>query len=285
MNHSGRKARQVKKHLSFSCVTALTATAFALSVPSGETAHAQISAAAFEAPAVFQAAGPNIASIQGIIDQYRLAIGGINNASNPGPLPTGRREINWDGGGSTATSPGPTPFLVFLNSRGAFIETPGSGFVQAPLDGLVTTFSNPSYATIFQPFSPVRLFSPVGSRVTDVTFFVPGGTGIEATTRGFGAVFSDVDQPNGDAPGQGRVDSKGSTFIQYFGVDNTLLYGAFVPASPGDASLSFLGVLFSDARVARVRIRTGNAVPGKNDTANKDIVMMDDFIYAEPQAK
>ena len=272
----------MKKHLSFSCVAAVAA-AVALSVPSGETAHAQISAAAFEAPAVFQAAGPNIASIQGIIDQYRLAIGGANNGNNPGPLATGRREINWDGGGSIATSPGPTPFLVFLNTRGAFIETPGSGFVQAPLDGLATTFGNPSYATIFQPFSPVRLFSPVGSRVTELSFFIPGGTGTEATTRGFGAIFTDVDQPNGNT--QGRVDSSGSTIIQYFGTDNTLLHSTFVPSSPGNASLSFLGVLFSDARIARVRIFGGNVVPGKSEIGGNDVVMMDDFIYAEPQAK
>ena len=271
----------MKKHLSFSCFTAVTAAVVALSVPSGETAHAQISAAAFEAPAVFQAAGPNIASIQGIIDQYRLAIGGINNGNNPGPLPTGRREINWDGGGSTATSPGPTPFLVFLNTRGAFIETPGSGFVQAPLDGLVTTFGNPSYATTFQPFSPVRLFSPVGSRITEVTFFVPGtGTGTPATTRGFGAIFSDV-----DLPGAKRVDANSSTLIRYLGEHGELLYRMHVPASPGDAGLSFLGVLFNDPRIASVRISAGNATPGKNDGGNSDVVMMDDFIYAEPQAK
>ena len=285
MNHSGRKAKQVKKHLSFSCVTALTATAVALWVPSGETAHAQISAAAFDAPAVFQAAGPNIASIQGTIDQYRIAIGGINNLNNPGPLPTGRREINWDGGGSTATSPGPTPFLVFLNTRGAFIETPGSGFVQAPLDGLVTTFGNPSYATIFQPFSPVRLFSPVGSRITEVSFFIPGTAGgAGATTRGFGAIFSDVDKPNGQAGNQ-RVDTRGSTLIRYLGDKGELLYSTHVPASPGDVGLSFLGVLFDDPRIARVRIFAGSSAPGKNDANGIDIVMMDDFIYAEPQAK
>ena len=275
----------MKKHLSLSSFAAVAAAAVLISVPRGDTAHAQSAAAAFEAPAVFQAAGPNIASIQGTIDQYRLAIGGINNGNAPGPLETGRREINWDGGGSTATSPGPTPFLVFLNTRGAFLETPGSGFVQAPLDGLVTTFGNPSYATTFQPFSPVRLFSAIGSRFTDLTFFVPGsGTGIPANTRGFGAVFSDVDQPNGNA-GNGRVDASGSTIIQYFDADNTLLHSTFVPSSPGDASLSFLGVLFSDARIARVRIFAGSAVPGRNDTAGADVVMMDDFIYAEPQAR
>ena len=114
----------------------------------------------FVQPVVFQAAGPNPASIQSTVDQYRAALGAVNNGNAPGPLAEGRREINWDGGGSTATSPGPTPFTVFLNSRGANITTPGSGFVQAPLDGLVSTFGNPTYTTIFQPFSPVAVLQP-----------------------------------------------------------------------------------------------------------------------------
>ena len=98
----------------------------------------------FEPPIVFQGSGPNASSIQGLVDQFRLAIGGINNANNAGPLASGRREINWDGGGGNATtSPGPTPFTVFLASRGANILTPGSGFVQAPPSGLAQTFSNP----------------------------------------------------------------------------------------------------------------------------------------------
>src|SRR5262249_50715390 len=67
---------------------------------------------------VFQAAGPNAASIQSTVDQFRGALGTTNNGNAPGPLLAGRREINWDGGGSTNTSPGPTPFTVFLNSRG-----------------------------------------------------------------------------------------------------------------------------------------------------------------------
>ena len=33
-----------------------------------------------------------------------------------------------------------------------------------------------------------------------------------------------------------------------------LLFSGFVPASPGTASLSFLGIVFEDARIARVRI-------------------------------
>src|SRR4051812_5249376 len=130
-----------------------------------------------ETPAVFQAAGPSAASIQSTVDQFRAALGGVNNGNVAGPLATGRREINWDGGGSTATSPGPTPFTVFLGTRGSLMETPGSGFVQAPASGLADIFHNPSLATTFQAFSPARLFAPLGSTVTDVTFFIPGGVG------------------------------------------------------------------------------------------------------------
>ena len=37
-----------------------------------------------------------------------------------------------------------------------------------------------------------------------------------------------------------------------------------------------------DAVIARVRIITGNSAPGPDD-GKRDIVMMDDFIYGEPQ--
>src|SRR5688572_8917359 len=122
-------------------------------------------------PIVFQAAGPTVASIQSMVDAFRAALGSTNNGNNPGPLAQGRREINWDGGGATVTAPAPTPFDGFLITRGGRFTTRGTGFVQAPLDGLVTTFANPTYANIFQAFSPIRLFSPVASNVTNARFF------------------------------------------------------------------------------------------------------------------
>ena len=228
-------------------------------------------------PVVFQAAGPSAASVQSMLDAFRLAIGGANNGNVAGPIATGRREINWDGGGSTATSVVPTPFDGFLLNRGARFTTRGDGFVQAPVDGLAATFNNTSYATEFKAFSPVRLFSPIGSNVTTAQFFVPGGGDVAATTKAFGAVFSDVDQQN-EKWGHG-----GSTVLLFYGVYGNLLYRAEVPASEGEASFSFMGVLFDEARVAFVRIRTGNAVPGADDNRKRDVVMMDDFIYGEPQ--
>ena len=239
----------------------------------------------FVAPTVFQAAGPNIASIQNTIDQYRAALGATNNGNVPGPLTNGRREINWDGGGSTATSVVGTPFTGFLANRGALFTTTGTGFVQAPLAGLADTFHNETYLTIFQPFSPQRLFSPIDSNVTETQFFVPGGgdAPAPATTTGFGAVFTDVDLPNGSGPGDINGNRKASTLIECFGTDGGLIFSSFVPASPGDGSLSFLGIVFDDARIARVRITSGDAAPRPNDDGTHDIVMMDDFLYGEPQ--
>jgi len=72
----------------------------------------------FLPPTVFQAAGPTVTSIQGSVDQYRAALGTTNNGNALGPLANGRREINWDGGGSTATAIAGTPFIVFLVTRG-----------------------------------------------------------------------------------------------------------------------------------------------------------------------
>ena len=231
---------------------------------------------------VFQAAGPTVASIRSTVDDFRAALGEPNNANNPGPLASGRREINWDGGGATVTTPAPTPFTGFLN-RGALLATLGTGFVQAPLDGLVTTFGNPTYDDIFQTFSPVRLFSPVGSNFTEVDFFVPGAGNIPARVTGFGAVFTDVDQPDGSVVGK-KSTTKPSTLIEYFAANGNLLFSSSVPPSPGDASLSFFGIVFDRPRIARVRITTGDVAPGPDDTRKTDIVMMDDFIYGEPQA-
>jgi len=245
----------------------------------------------FVAPAVFQAAGPNAASIQSVVDAYRAALGNPNNG-NAGSLMTGHREINWDGAGGvdTSTTPPANPFNVFLNTRGSQFTTPGIGLSQAPPSGgaqggLAVLFNNPSYATIFKPFSNFRLFTPVGSNITDALFFVPGSGGsIPASVSGFGAVFTDVDRPDGSGPGEKHGNRGASTLVEFFGANGELLFSSFVPASPGDGNLSFFGVVFNDARIARVRITTGDTAPGPDDDRKNDIVMMDDFIYGEPHA-
>lgn len=239
------------------------------------------------APLVFQAAGPDSASIQSTVDTFRAALGD-NNANNPGPLQNGRREINWDGGNPNIldTTPPVNPFLTFLNTRGSQFKTPGLGLSQAPPSGgpqggLAALFGNPTYGNIFKAFSKSRLFTPVGSNITLASFAIPGTNGnAPATVRGFGAVFTDVDQSDSIVP---DVRRRASTFIAYFDRNGKLIFSSFVPAAPGNGNLSFFGIKFDDARIASVLIKTGDVAPGPNDDEQHDIVMMDDFIYGEPQ--
>lgn len=254
----------------------LTLSAFGLPSVMGANpvrqVHAQGNTSEDEDFVVFQAVGPTVASIQGTVDAYRAALGDPNNGIVPGQS-SGRREINWDGRDVVTDAP---LFDGFLVTRGALFTTPdGTAFVQATPAGLAGIFNNPTYGTIFTPFSQPRLFSAIGSNITDVTFFVPGGGNLPATVTGFGAVFTDVDK---------RGNANAGARIEYFDADGNLLFSSRVPALPGDGSLSFFGIVFDDdAPIARVRITSGNVAPGADDRGRQDIVMMDDFLYGEPR--
>jgi hypothetical protein len=276
----------MKKQILLTLVVGFGLLSVMVLVPIWQTAEAQ---GKLVRPMIFQAAGPDADSIQGMVDAYRAALGDPNNGNAAGPLASGRREINWDGGGADNTTAPVTPFNVFLDTRGGQFTTLGIGLSQAPASGgadggLETLFGNPTYGATFSAFSPVRLFTPVGSNLTEAAFFIPGTNGAQpATVRGFGAVFTDVDESDGIGPRQRRANPRGdSTLMEYFDRDGNLIFSSFVPASPGDASLSFFGILFDDARIARVRITTGNVAPGPDD-GEVDVVMMDDFFYSEPQ--
>jgi hypothetical protein len=226
---------------------------------------------AFGGAVVRSATGPSPASIQATVDQFRVDLGSTNNGVG-GTFPSGHREINWDGVPDSLSAPNNLPANFFNSNspRGAVFSTPGTGFQVSAKSGNPTVTAlrfgnlNPNYLNDFQTFSPERLFTALGSNVTDVLFFIPGSN-TNAFVGGFGAVFTDVDFPT---------------------IGNSL--GSFaVPASlPGSQSLSFLGVSFNAGeKVARVRITSGNAPLGANDNpaGGVDVVAMDDFFYGEPQ--
>ena len=48
-------------------------------------------------------------------------------------------------------------------------------------------FRQPDLRHDLSGISPVRLFSAIGSNITEVDFFVPGSPNLQATTTGFGA--------------------------------------------------------------------------------------------------
>jgi len=236
------------------------------------------SGGAVAAPLLFTDSGASASDIVAEVNVFRAALGNPNNGNATGPLLTGRREINWDGGGPpviNGTAP-VTPFNVFLDTRGASFTTPGSGLTQAAVTGGLLSLDtiNPTYATTFTTFSQNRLFTPLGSTITDATFSIPGTNGtVAATITGFGVVFTDVDLAN-------------SSSLQFFDSLGASLGSFSVPAGPaGNASLSFLGVIFNAGeQIARVRITTGNTPLGPTDAPGVDVVVMDDVLYSEPRA-
>jgi hypothetical protein len=224
------------------------------------------------------AAGTTPEDIRAKVEEYRALFGGADNGGEPGSKTTGYRSINWDGLPDELSAPNLYTPDFFNDSkppraRGAILKTPGEGLmVSADSDNPAGAPPrvgnlNDSYSNIFTAFSGERMFSPIGSNIVDLEFFVRGTT-TPAAVRGFGAVYADVDTDH--------------TAFEYFDVSGKSL-GTF--ATPiADNGLSFLGVLFPEPIVHRVRIAYGTSALGPNDGPDNDVAVMDDFIYGEPQA-
>jgi hypothetical protein len=223
---------------------------------------------------VFRAAG----DIDSALSHFRDLLGTLNTAPGAGP---GRREINWDGVPTAFTNnflfPGDffgasDPALPNARKRGLISTTPGTGFSISDSDFL---FINPTYPDQFNAFSLPKTFIPVGSNITDNFFKIPG-TNTDATVQGFGVIFSDVDNAS-------------STYMEYYNGDKLL--GSFKVPNNGNnhpGAFSFLGVFFPNDKVTRVRIFSGSAPLSArqndiSDGGGEDLVVMDDFIYSEPQ--
>ena len=228
--------------------------------------------------AIVSNSGLDAGSILEDVNAFRDVLGELN-PPQPGSLESGRREVNWDGVPDQFATPSPFPGDFFNGpdfprARGVEFVTPGTEFqVSATLkSGITPEFGNLAEGAdnLFEAFSPERLFAPLGSTSTIVAFFVPG-TNLPATSRGFGAVFTDV-------------NVEGSTTIEFFDVVGGSLGKWDVPAEQADfESFSFLGIAFAEPIVASVRIVSGTlALDGDAGKKEDDVVVMDDFIFGEP---
>lgn len=243
-------------------------------------AHVVVNADA--SSAVYSAAGSTPSAIQPVVDAFRAALG-ADNGNLPGQQPDGRRSITWD---DIALDPDPFRVTYFPNPMETLNSPPttrGAVFSNGCQDsfcfsaGFVVSGVNGFYGEgPFIPFSGARLFGPgpLQAPVTEVRFFV-AGTEIPATVSGFGVVFSDVDLAT-------------STSVEFFNSRDESIGLIFAP--PASQGLSFVGMIFADQRIARVRIVTGNTPLGIGNTDGpsvfpgffNDIVAMDDVMYAEP---
>jgi hypothetical protein len=210
--------------------------------------------------------------VAGAVAQFRGLLGDPLNGATPGSQAAGRREINWDGVPASFTDNDAFPgdFFNTRSPRGAVFTAPAFRVSDRNLAEV-----DPSYAGQFTFFSPQKTFAVAGGAVMETEFQVPGAT-TPAAVRGFGVVFVDVDR-------------QGSAYLEFFGPSGSL--GRFdAPVQSAGSPLSFLGVVFQDTVVTRVRIVSGNAALGEgvrdvSDGGREDLVVMDDFLYSEPQAR
>ena len=239
-----------------------------------------------QAQTVFSGAGSADSTAQS--DAFRAVIGGVDNGAGGGPMSGGRREINWDGvkldgtdfGGNTQVIvPGKNVGIPVnrFGARGATFEevysVSGDGFESV----------NPSAAGQFPAFSPKNTFAMFDDNTIGMSFNLAGTT-TGAGTRGFGAIFLDTELAN-------------TSSIEYFH-NGASLGKYFVPVG-GSGQPEFLGVLFDTPLITSVELTLGNAslfsldagghpVAGGTDdpfgASATDLVVTDDFLYAEPQA-
>jgi hypothetical protein len=218
---------------------------------------------------VFTASG-NIAAK---VDEFRNVLG-ASNGGTAGEQATGRREINWGGAGTNPfdnQNNFPADFFNTTVKSGAVFTTDGTGFRNDSSDFAQI---NPTYAGQFDFFSANKIFAPIGSNQLDQLFQVAGQP-TPAVVRGFGIVLSDVDLAD-------------KTTIQLFGQDGSSLGTYSAPVRSDVAGLSFIGITFDQAIIARVRITlgTGELAPNVNDITDGgtvDLVVLDNLIFGEPR--
>jgi hypothetical protein len=208
------------------------------------------------------------------VAEFRTLLGDPRNGGTVGPSATGRREIGWDGVPAEFNNGDARFPAAFFNSNvrlGVVMTTLGTGFRN---DSSLFADINPTYPTQFGAFSPNKIFAPSSGHIFDIHFQLAGQP-TPGLVSGLGVVFSDVDVAS-------------TTTMEFFDRDGKSLGKAFVPIRSDAAGLSFLGVKFGSAIVSRVRITLGTGALGAgiNDVSNggqRDLVVMDDFIYGEPQ--
>jgi hypothetical protein len=213
-------------------------------------------------------------AIEADLTAFRALLGNPINGAVPGQQLTGHREINWDAVPAAVTNVTdfPAAFFNTTSTRGLVYDLRSRGL---EVSDQRFTDINPTYASEFNPFSGLKVFSPVGNNISDVEFLV-SGSDTEAAVRGFGAVFMDV-------------DVEGSTGLILIAEDGRPLGSILAPARSDARGASFVGVVLDEPVIGRVRIVSGNGhlAPNQDDISqggHRDLVVVDDILYGEPTA-
>ncbi len=223
---------------------------------------------------VYSGSGANTASV---FADFQAAIGG------------GSR-IAWDGVKLDGTDANPNTRVIDsgktveipvdrFRNVGAIYADPytvsGDGFnsVSPVTAGQFTAFTKNNIFAMFDPND-----GEFEDRFIEQTFVVPG-TNTAALTRGFGAIFTDV-------------ELAGTSSIEYFGSQGVSLGKYDVPVG-ASGETQFLGVLFDQPLIESVRLTLGthavfsfdgSVVKSLNLAEGMDIAATDDFLFATPVA-
>jgi hypothetical protein len=241
-------------------------------------------------PTPFSGGGMGQPTTATAIANFEAAIKGAKNNGINQPSNGGFRTITWDGVKTDGTDSGGPPNTTVI-SQGNTVGIPLDRFqpqgvyfgaVYAVTGNGFTTV-NPSTAGLFPPFSPPNTFAMFNDNGIDFKFVVPSlatSTIVSASSRGFGAVFINVELAN-------------TTSIQFFN-GNQVLDTVFAPVG-GKGQPVFVGDLFPSAVVTRVVLTLGTDVifsfdgttfhPGPNadnPALGHNLVVTDDWIFAEP---
>ncbi|MCX7087179.1 MAG: hypothetical protein NTV00_03895 [Methylococcales bacterium] len=238
------------------------------------------------APTIFSGTG-NAATTE--FNNFKAAIKSATNVDGSA--------INWDAVKLDGTDASPKTRII---QAGKTVEIPVDRFKNRGVifadpysvssDGFAT--ANPATAQQFPAFSVNNTFAMFDSKNKEFKDFkieqnfVLLNTDTKAGTRGFGAIFLDVEQV-------------GSSTIEYFGrdaADKQISLGKYyVKAGSNSGEAQFLGVLFDSPVVTDVEITPGVralfSFDGKNiasfgaEDLNKgiDLAVTDDFFFAVPE--
>ncbi|HZP86011.1 MAG TPA: PEP-CTERM sorting domain-containing protein [Burkholderiales bacterium] len=221
------------------------------------------------------------------------AFNDFNTAIQVVPNP---RRINWDGVKLDGTDANPNTRVIVNNSTveipidrfrnvGAIYADPysvsGDGFAGV----------NPATAGQFPAFTPNNTFAMFDTNPGEFNdrfiqqTFVLANTNTPAATRGFGAIFIDVEQA-------------GSSSIEYFGTNSKgekVSLGKFNVPTGASGEPEFLGVLFDAPIITEVELTLGtNALFNFDGTSFQsfgpenlaqgiDLAVTDDFLFANPE--
>ncbi|EEC48023.1 predicted protein [Phaeodactylum tricornutum CCAP 1055/1] len=225
---------------------------------------------------VVSATSPDADGLKDGFEVFRDLLGGENNGNGAAPSAEGHRQVNWDAPIVPFDMPG--DFFATTVDRGLNLRSKRDEFrvsnpdpKDGPKDDLFDSIS-PRAAKDFQTFSAFRLFTVAGGDNEFVAEFTVPGSHKEATVAGFGAVLVDVDLSH-------------KTTLTFYADSGCII--AQEDAKALKDGLSFVGLVSQSEKfpIAKVEVELGNKAI--DDTSRfrgfADFVVMDDFLYSEPQ--